>query len=144
MDFHLLWMMKKIRRIKKVPATTSNITNACINFLKAEGHSASRINTQGQWDADKQMYRPSGSRVGFPDIACSIKDKSDIGRSITIDIKNDGDKIRDKQIEFKKEWIASGGIFLEINRPVNLLNWYYEQDWIKKIRQKEFYITKKK
>lgn len=106
-------------RIKSVPATTNNITRAIINFLLSRGHSASRINTQGQYDELTGQWRKSGSRKGFFDIAACV-----FGRFVAIDVKGSGDKLNIDQVEFMKEVLNAGGIAIEIRNYNEFLNWY--------------------
>lgn len=122
--------MKKIKRKKKVPATTNNVTNAIIRFLLSEKHSASRINTQGQYDEIKEQYRPSGSRKGYADISACIMTTYRLGRGVCIEVKNDGDRQSPDQKAFEQEWTEAGGIYLEINRPVEFYEWYFSKPWI--------------
>lgn len=114
--------MKK--RIRKVPATTNNMTNAIINFLRSEGHSASRINTQGQYDEKIGRWRKSGSRNGYLDISACIKDSNGVGRYVVLDIKKGSDKLRPDQISFIKEVRSAGGIALEIETMDQFYRWY--------------------
>lgn len=101
---------------KKVFATTNNITKGIINYLLANGHSASRINTQGQWDENLGMWRKSGSRKGFFDIACCIKSPvKNIGIFLVIDVKKGNDTLSPDQIDFMNEIRSSGGIAFSID-----------------------------
>jgi len=111
-------------RIKLVPATTNNITNAIINFLLCEGHSASRINTQGQFDVKLGQWRKSGSRKGFFDIAACIKDGDGVGRFTVFDIKKDNDQLNGDQIAFIKEVEKAGGVAIEVRSYNEFLKWY--------------------
>lgn len=110
---------KKVRK----KASTNNLTVAIINFLRHEGHSASRINVQGQYDEKLGQWRKSGSRKGFYDVcACVLKDG--VGRFVVIDIKRGDDKLSGDQIAFKKEAEAAGGIAIEIGNYNHFLSWY--------------------
>jgi hypothetical protein len=44
-------------RVKKVPATTNNITQAIINFLRSRGHWAARINNGAVYDPEAKAFR---------------------------------------------------------------------------------------
>lgn len=111
-------------RIKRVPATTNNITNAIINFLLCEGHSASRINTQGQYDPKIGGWRKGGSRKGYLDISSCIKDNDGIGRFVVFDIKKNNDQLNGDQIAFIKEVESAGGMAMEIRSYEEFLKWY--------------------
>lgn len=116
-------MAKKIK-ITKVPATTNNITKAIVGYLLNEGHSASRVNVQGQYDPSIPGWRPSGSRKGFFDIACCIKDSKGVGRFVAIDIKKGNDRLSKDQKAFIKEVEDAGGVAIEIESYNEFLNWY--------------------
>lgn len=117
-------MASKKTRIKRVPATTNNITKAIIAYLLNEGHSASRINVQGQYDPKIPGWRPSGSRKGFFDIAACIKDSNGIGRFVAIDIKKGNDKLSKGQMAFIEEIENAGGLAFEIESYDEFINWY--------------------
>lgn len=110
---------------KTVPATTNNITTAIINHLLSKGHSASRINVQGQYDEKRQLWRKSGSRNGYLDISACI-----LGRGVAIDIKKGRDELGADQIEFINEWTQAGGFAFEIKSYDHWLRCY---DWLIKI-----------
>ena len=108
--------------VKKVPATTNNTTTAIINFLLSKGHSASRVNVQGQWDEKKQLWRPSGSRKGFFDIAACI-----FGRFVVLDTKTGDDELSEDQLKFQAEVRAAGGIAEEMETYQHFLDWYEKE-----------------
>jgi len=92
---------------RKVPATTNNITRSIINFLNMHGHCAARINTQGQWDEAKQIWRKSGSTKGVFDIICCLRP---FGRMLIVDVKKGDDELREDQIKYQNAVLAAGGI----------------------------------
>jgi len=115
--------MAKIR-IKRVPETTNNITKAIISYLLNEGHSASRVNVQGQYDPSIPGWRPSGSRKGFFDVAACIKDSNGVGRFCAFDVKTGNDTLSPAQRKFIKEVEAAGGIAIEIEKYADFIEWY--------------------
>ena len=118
-------MSKKNRiKITRVPATTNNITKAIIGFLLSEGHSASRVNVQGQWDDRLQIWRPSGSRKGFLDVSACIRDSNGVGRYCVFDVKKGKDTLSDDQKEFIVEVEGAGGIAIEIESYDYFKTWY--------------------
>lgn len=151
--------MAKKMKLKKVPATTENITTGIINLLLSEGHSASRINTEGQfYNVEPNniifrhfpslhfhlkklglligRYRPSGARKGvFDVIACCQIRRYGIslgtGQLVAIDIKNAGDRIRPDQIKFKAEIEAAGGIAFTVSSYGEFLTWYGQSPYMK-------------
>lgn len=124
-------MKKKIRK-RTVPKTTNNITKGIVHFLLIEGHCASRVNTQGQFEPANAAsfsesigglikalrasglivgrWRKSGSRKGFLDINATIRTRSGLGLSLYADVKFGDDELNDDQIEFVKEAQAAGAI----------------------------------
>ena len=114
----------------KVPATTNNITKGIVNFLLERGHSASRVNVQGQWDEARQMWRKSGSRKGFYDIAAVIKTKyrgphlDPIGMSLFVDTKSNRDVLSEEQLKFRKEVQEAGGCCFESKNYNDFVEWY--------------------
>ena len=111
-------------KTKFVPATTNNITKAIINLLRSEGHSASRVNTQGQYDGKLKTWRKSGSTKGVFDIISCIKGRNGLGRFLSIDIKKGNDKLNKDQIVFMKGVRDAGGIALEIESYAQFVEWY--------------------
>jgi hypothetical protein len=111
--------MKGKWKIVYAQETTNNITTAIINFLLSKGHSASRINVQGQYDESILAWRKSGSRKGFYDIVCSIK-----GKFVAIDIKKGKDFLSDDQLKFKGEVIKDGGYAVEFRDYQEFIDWY--------------------
>lgn len=101
--------MGHYKRIK-VPKTTNNITRSIINFLNASGHSAARINTQGQYDERLGMWRKSGSTKGVTDIICCLRPK---GRMLVIDVKKGDDVLSEDQIKYMASIVAAGGLACE-------------------------------
>ena len=115
--------MSKGRFVKKVvPATTNNKTEAIINFLLSEGHSASRVNTTGVYDKDGGFFRKTGGRLGFSDISVAYKSKylypqdgKNIAIAGAIECKfTDGDELSDAQDEFLKEIESVGGFSMVV------------------------------
>lgn len=112
--------MAKGRFVTKiVPKTTNNQTEAIINFLLSEGHSASRINTTGIWDKKIGAYRKTGGRVGFSDIIATLKTRFNhpngrpFGVTLAIECKfTESDIISDEQKEFLAENSRAGGLSL--------------------------------
>jgi len=99
----------------KVPGTTNNKQQAVINFLLSEGHSASRVNVQGQWDENlygegKGGWRPSGSRLGFFDVVACLKTRWGFGLYLAWDQKTGTDELRPDQEEYMDEVRKAGGV----------------------------------
>lgn len=126
---------KRIRKTtKRVIQSANTITEGIINTILLEGFSASRINTQGQWDekakaVDSNWWEPnkrgrwreSGSRNGFFDIAACVA-----GLFVVIEIKYNGDEMSDEQLEFKAEVEKAGGIAVEFATFAAFQVWWNE------------------
>lgn len=126
--------MKK-GKFKKVtvPATTENQTKAIVNFLLSEGHSASRINTTGVYDVEKQFFRKTGGRVGHSDISGSFKCHINNGYNFKVGLAffiegkfSKDDKLSDDQIEFRNEVESTGAFYLECENLDQFYAWYEE------------------
>jgi hypothetical protein len=114
----------------KVKATTNNITKGIINFLLERGHSASRVNTTGVWDERLQLFRKTGARTGFYDIAATIKTRfvgahlKPIGMTLMVDTKRGRDKLSKDQIKFRTEILEAGGCCFESKDYNDFVKWY--------------------
>lgn len=115
---------------RRVPVTTNNITKAIINYLLSEGHSASRVNVQGQYDDKLRVWRKSGARKGVLDIIGCIKPD---GRFIAIDVKVGDDKLSPEQSEFIMEIRRAGGIAFDVSSYKDFL-FYYDHFVIQKCK----------
>lgn len=112
--------MAKGKFVKKVvPKTTNNQTEAIVNFLLSEGHSASRVNTTGVYDKNGGFFRKTGGRVGFSDIIATLKTRFNhpngrpFGVTLAVECKfTDGDEVSDEQKEFLAENSNAGGLSL--------------------------------
>jgi hypothetical protein len=124
---------KRIRKsTKRVIQSANTITEGIISTILLAGFSASRINTQGQWDPkakaedsdywnpDKRgRYRPSGSRNGFYDIAACVA-----GLFMVIEVKFEDDELGEDQIIFKEEVQRAGGIAVEFRTFAEFQQWW--------------------
>ncbi len=111
-------------KTKKVEESANSIAEGIINTVLLAGYSASRINTQGQWDAKMNNgeggWRPSGSRKGYYDISCCIE-----GRFVVIEVKfSKGDKLRKDQKVFRAEVLKAGGVVYECRNWEEFLVWW--------------------
>lgn len=144
-------MPKTKKTTKRVVQGANTITEGIINTILNAGYSASRINTQGQydenmhgggdwWQSDKRGgYRPSGSRNGYYDISACIE-----GRFVVIEVKYNGDQLSADQKEFKKEVWKASGIAVEIETWGEFLGWWHGpmQNCIDEWRHREDLKTK--
>ena len=140
-------MPGKWKKVKVINDTNNN-TRGIINFLLSEGHSASRVNVQGQFEPVTSKYhkwaliapmvkalkrfglvvgswRKSGSRIGYYDVSVCLKCRSGIGVFHAIDFKGEGDKLSKEQIEFKHEVQKAGGIVIEVGSLPEYEEYYH-------------------
>lgn len=87
--------------------STANGLTACIkDFIELCGGVANRVNSQGNWKAGKWIK--SGSTVGAADLNIVLP-KS--GKSLQVEIKMPGDKLRPAQITQMEKVRAAGGLY---------------------------------
>lgn len=137
-------------KLRRVPATTNNITTGIINYLRKDGHSASRVNTQGNFEpahppgrnspVAKAMFvligsgysvghwKTSGARVGVADIVCCMHPS---GSFLAIEIKNSAtnDKMSKEQQEYSEEIRKSGGDYWIVTSYAQFLELYNRSIW---------------
>lgn len=122
---------------KRVPATTNNITTGIINFLRANGHQAWRINTEGQFvevgkvPQTKYVYgyfRPSGAD-SVSDIMAVL---APYGTLLAVEVKKGKDRMKKHQKEFAQNVILSGGLHCEAKSLEQFKEFYYNSmDYLK-------------
>lgn len=112
-------------KTKRVEESANTITEGIVNTILLEGYSASRINTQGQYDENLNGpgaggWRPSGSRKGYYDISCCIE-----GHFVVIEVKyGKGDRLRKDQKDFRAEVLKAGGVVFECGSWEQFLVWW--------------------
>ena len=85
---------------------TNTLTSAVIQYIVLSGGYAVRINTQGQYDEKRKMWRPSTTRKGTADIHACYK-----GRHISIEIKTGRDKQSEEQKQTEFDVLNAGGLY---------------------------------
>jgi hypothetical protein len=111
-------------RIKKVPATTNNLTEAIINFLNYQGHFAFRVNNGAVYDPGKKVFRKtSEDRKGLTDTMCVLAPH---GRFLGVEVKNrlTKDKASPEQNIFKTRVLISGGVHIYAPDYHSFIEWY--------------------
>jgi hypothetical protein len=111
-------------RVKKVPATTNNLTQAIINFLRSRGHWAGRINNGAVYDPEAKAFRRK--RKDDPALADISGVLSPSGVAIWIEVKNaaTGDKPKSRQKDFAQEITSRGGYHYFAKRYEDFIVWY--------------------
>jgi len=103
---------------------TSELTNSCLQLLRANGAKAWRNQTVGVFDKDRGIYRTNRERegVGAPDILCCLN-----GHFVACEVKVGKDKLNANQIKWRDSFIAAGGSHIVVTDNVdNLLSWLKE------------------
>jgi hypothetical protein len=111
-------------RVRRVPATTNNITQAIINYLRNRGHFACRINNGAVYDPRAGIFRSRRKDdPALADIHCTLKPS---GVSFWIEVKNSAtkDKPTAAQIAFAKEIQQCGGMHFFATSYKNFLTYY--------------------
>ena len=88
----------------------NDLTKLIVAWCKVNGFFASRINTQGTYDAKHKIYRRTTSRKGMADITAVIN-----GRHVSIEVKVGKDKPREEQLKVAEEIKNAGGIYIFIH-----------------------------
>jgi hypothetical protein len=111
--------------VRKVPATTNNLTNAIINFLISRGHYAFRVNNGAVFDTDKKVFRKSStSRKGISDIICVL---NPTGKILAVEVKNilTKDRASTEQNIFKNRVELCGGMHIFATSLDKFKEYYY-------------------
>jgi hypothetical protein len=99
----------------------NSITAAILAFLRLKGHYASRIQSQGQYNAKLDRWTLSMVRRGIGDIMATIE-----GRMIMIEVKAGKDRLSAHQVETKTAVEKSGGIYLVCKSFDDFYQWYQQ------------------
>ncbi len=92
----------------KAGSKTNELTDAIIRHIKAQGGTAYRVNSQGQYDSKLGKWRLSGMKRGLPDIIGIYE-----GRFLGVEVKTGRDKLSEYQLKRKQEIETSKGIYIE-------------------------------
>lgn len=98
---------------------TNSLTNAVINFLLAQGHFASRIQSQGQYHPTRGRWIKSKVRRGIGDIIACID-----GQFWMIEIKTGKDKQSDYQKSVEADVRKAGGKYIIVRAFGEFLGLY--------------------
>jgi hypothetical protein len=115
------------RKRSKGPSKASILTDEVIRYVKADGGTARRVNTQGQWDEALQKWRPSGMKRGYEDIDVTMKVITDIGvlgLKIGVEIKIGTDSQFDKQLKRQLELEAAGAKYFIVKDIDSFISQY--------------------
>ena len=88
----------------------NELTKLIVAWCKVNGFFATRINTQGTYDAKRKIYRKTTARKGMADVTAVIN-----GRHFSFEVKVGKDKIRPEQLKVQQEINNSGGFYAFIH-----------------------------
>lgn len=98
---------------------TNSLTNAVINFLLAQGHFASRIQSQGQYHPTRGRWIKSKVRRGIGDIIACID-----GQFWMIEIKTGKDRQSEYQKSVETDVKKAGGKYIIVKAFGEFLGLY--------------------
>lgn len=98
---------------------TNALTNSVINYLLANGHFASRIQSQGQYSPTRGRWIKSKVRRGIGDIIACVD-----GKFWMIEIKTGADKQSLYQKTVEKDVTKAKGIYLIVRTFGQFLGFY--------------------
>lgn len=101
--------------------TANALTRCIVDYIRFNGGSAFRINSQGQYDPGLKRWRHSGQRKGLPDIQATIN-----GQSVHIEVKIGRDRLSEYQVQVKNEIEASGGLYFVAKDFTTFKTWLDE------------------
>ena len=87
--------------------TANQLTQSIIKHLEINGHYASRIQSQGQYNPKLKIWTKGNTRKGIGDIMAIIN-----GQTIMIEVKIGKDRQSKYQKETEQKVMASGGVYL--------------------------------
>lgn len=100
----------KAQKKTKKKSGANEITRSVCSYLTLKKAYVVRVNTQGQWDDKKKIWRKSHTKLGTADIHACIN-----GRFVSIEIKANNDKMRPAQWATKAEVEKAGGIYIIVS-----------------------------
>lgn len=94
----------------KIKISEANVKKAVFAYLQIKGYLFWPINNVGIWDADKGIYRRSGTlRPGVSDAMVLVK-----GKLWALEFKSSTGPLSEAQKEFQRGIEANGGIYLVV------------------------------
>lgn len=82
------------------------LTRSILAWLELNGHYASRIQSQGQYNPTLKRFTQSTVRRGIGDIMAVIE-----GKTVMIEVKIGADKLSPYQVKTQEEVTRSGGLY---------------------------------
>lgn len=99
----------------KKSSPANQLTDRVIRWLESIGGAGRRVNTQGQYDSSKGIWRKSGMKKGFEDVDAIyplVLNGVKIGIKLAIEIKIGKDRLSDDQKERMAEVEKCGGFYI--------------------------------
>lgn len=106
---------KILKRGKKKPSASNALTSAVIQYIKAVGGVARRVNSQGQWDPVREMWRLSGMKRGFEDVDGVVPVTVGgvrVGLKVAVEVKGGKDRQSEYQVLRMDEVRRCGGVYI--------------------------------
>ena len=101
--------------------TANELTQAILAWLRFNGHYASRVQSQGQWNNKLKMFIKSNVRKGIGDIMAVVQ-----GKTLMIEVKIGRDKLSDYQKATQKDVENSGGIYYVAKNFQDFFEFYHQ------------------
>jgi hypothetical protein len=111
-------------KTKVVKEDANSITEGAKNYLRAQGHSARRINTTGVWDPVRGVFRKQKEK-GTADLLCCI-----FGRFYAIEVKFKRDTQKAAQKQYQEEVEGAGGVYWIVKTYAEFLDHYKNDHFI--------------
>lgn len=83
----------------------NRLTAAIVAFIRLSGGTATRVQTQGQYDPRTKRFRHGTTRKGTPDVIGALA-----GRYVGIEVKYGADRMSADQKAMREEITAAGGL----------------------------------
>lgn len=110
-------------RYKYSDRDANSLTRCIVDFINFSGGTATRINSQGQYDALLKRWRKGMTRKGTPDVIGVLN-----GKSLNVEVKVGKDKMSLEQWQVKTDIENAGGYY---HVAKNFQDFY---EWINKIK----------
>jgi Holliday junction resolvase-like predicted endonuclease len=89
-----------------MPSAANSLTKAIINYITLKGGYAVRINTQGQYDEKRGIWRKSHTRLGTSDVIACYR-----GQFVSVEVKVGKDRQSPEQVKTEQDVKRAGGLY---------------------------------
>lgn len=84
----------------------NDLTKCIFHWLSLNGHYATRINVQGQYNQKLKKYTKSTTRLGTADIHAVVN-----GKHLSVEVKIGKDVMSDHQVRTQQDVQSAGGLY---------------------------------